>query len=127
MSNDIQWDHPASLMRVVRFATADDQEELVARGTVHELVGNVLEMSPEEHDGLLIRAAGSDWTREWDADAIRELAARPEYTGAAGRYDTSKDPDDLTYDIDTNPPAPLASPTGGTMQPQNTNNDPSAG
>lgn len=93
---DIQWDGSASLMRVIRFATADDQEELVARGTLRELVGAVLEMAPEAHDGLLLRVAGSDWVEEYDADAIRELAARPEYTGAQGAFDTA----DLASDDD---------------------------
>ena len=85
----IQWDNEASLMRVTRFATADDAEELVARDTLRELVGAVLEMSPAEQAGLMIRAAGPDWTEEHDLDAIRELAARPEYTGAAGAFDTA--------------------------------------
>ena len=85
---DIQWDGSASLMRVVRFATAEDQEELVARGTLRELVGAVLEMAPAGQDGLLLRAAGPGWEEEYDADAIRELAARPEYTGAHGAFDT---------------------------------------
>lgn len=93
---DIQWDSEASLMRVTAFATADTQEELVARGTLIELVGQALEMPADVQDGLLLRAAGPDWVQEYDGDAIRELAARPEYTGARGAYDTA----DLTDDPD---------------------------
>jgi hypothetical protein len=91
---DIQWDNPASLMRVSTFATADPQEELLARGTVRELVGAALEMPSERHDELLLRAAGPDWVEEFDGDAIRELAARPEYTSAHGADDTVDRPDD---------------------------------
>ena len=81
---DIQWDGIASLMRVTSFATADPDEELVARGVRRELVGAFLEMPPADQRGLMLRAAGTDWLQEYDADAIRELAARPEYTGAGG-------------------------------------------
>jgi hypothetical protein len=91
---DIQWDSDASLMRVTTFATAEPQEELVARGTLHELVGQVLEMAPDEQNGVLLRAAGPDWVQEYDADTIRELAARPEYTGAHGAFDTADRPED---------------------------------
>lgn len=93
---DIQWDGSASLMRVIRFATAEDEEELVARGTLRELVGAVLEMAAAAQNGLLIRVAGNGWEEEYDADAIRELAARPEYTGAYGAFDTA----DLAADND---------------------------
>ena len=82
---DIQWDGEASLMRVTTFSTADPQEALV---------GVALEFVPDEQDGLLIRAAGSDWVQEYDEDAIRELAARPEYTAAHGAYDTADLPSD---------------------------------
>lgn len=91
---DIQWDSEASLMRVTGYATADATEELVARGTLLELVGEVLEMPAGQQDGLLLRAAGPDWTQEFDSDAIRELAARPEFTGAHGAFDTADLPDD---------------------------------
>jgi len=91
---DIQWDAQASLMRVTEFATADPTEELVARGTLHELVGQVLEMPAAAQHGLMIRAAGPDWVEEHDADAIRELAARPEFTAAHGAFDTADRPDD---------------------------------
>ena len=97
---DIQWDSEASLMRVTSFATAEPQEALVARGTVRELVGRVLEMPPQEQEGLLLRASGPDRTEEHDADAIRELAARPEYTSALGAFDTAAlgDDPDRTYE-----------------------------
>lgn len=91
---DIQWDAQASLMRVTEFATADPQEELLARGTLLELVGAALEMPAARQDGLLLRAAGPDWVQEYDGDAIRELAARPEYTGAHGAFDTADLPED---------------------------------
>ena len=102
---DIQWDNEASLMRITAFDTAEPQEELVARGTVYELVGQVLEMAPGQQGGLLLRTSGPDWSREFDTDAIRELAARPEYTSAHGAYDTADRPADdeaeLTDDEDT--------------------------
>lgn len=92
---DIQWDSEASLMRVTAFATTQEsREELVARGTVYELVGGFLELPTAQQEGLLLRAAGPGWTQEFDTDAIRELAARPEYTGARGAYDTADLPDD---------------------------------
>jgi hypothetical protein len=90
----IQWDSEASLMRVVTFSTTEPEEELVGRGVLHELVGTFLEMSPAEQRGMLLRAAGPSWLQEFDEDAIRELAARPEYTGAAGAFDTSDLADD---------------------------------
>ena len=92
---DIQWDAQASLMRVIPFATtAEPQEELVGRGVLRELVGAFLDMSPAEQGGLMIRAAGPDWLQEYDEDAIRELAARPEYTSAHGAFDTTDLADD---------------------------------
>jgi hypothetical protein len=92
---DIQWDSQASLMRVTALATSDEsQEDLVARGTLHELVGAFVELAPVQQKGLLLRAAGRDWTQEFDSDAIRELAARPEFTGAYGDYDTAERADD---------------------------------
>lgn len=100
---EIQWDAPASLMRVIDFATTEPQETLEAQGTLRELVGAVLEMAAPAQRGLLIRAAGEDWVQEYDADAIRELAARPEFTGAHGAFDSadlSDDPDRTdTFDI----------------------------
>jgi hypothetical protein len=84
---------PASLMRVTALGTAgENHEELIARGALFELVGTVLEMPPAEQRGLLLRVASSDNTDEYDIDAIRELAARPEFTdlyGGAGREDGS--------------------------------------
>jgi hypothetical protein len=95
---DIQWDSPASLMRVTDIETSGEaQEQLLTQGTLHELVGAFLDLSPEQQKGLLLRAAGPDWTQEFDTDTIRELAARPEFTGAYGDYDTaelSDDPDE---------------------------------
>jgi hypothetical protein len=91
----IQWDSQASLMRVTNFdTTPESREELLARGAVRELVGAFLGMPPSQQRGLLLRAAGPDWTQEFDSAAIRELAARPEYTGAHGAYDTADLPDD---------------------------------
>jgi len=92
---DIQWDRQASLMRVTPIDTADDSfEELVARGSLYELVGTFLELPPQQQEGLLLRAAGPDWLEEFDSDAIRELAARPEYTGVYGAYDTASPGED---------------------------------
>jgi hypothetical protein len=94
---DIQWDGQASLMRVTPIETSgDQQEELIARGALFELVSTVLEMSPDQQRGLLLRTAGGNDVEEYDSDAIRELAARPEFTSAYGDYDTaarSEDPD----------------------------------
>ncbi|SFR80817.1 hypothetical protein [Sphingomonas jatrophae] len=91
---DIPWDNEASLMRVVPFETAEPMEELVARGTLHELVGQVLEMPADAQRNLLLRASGPDWTEEYDSQTIRELAARPEYTSAHGAFDTADLPRD---------------------------------
>ncbi|MDB5719261.1 MAG: hypothetical protein JWM38_2688 [Sphingomonas bacterium] len=91
---NIQWDSAASLMRVIRFDTNDDQEELVGRGVLRELVGAFLEMPPAEQRGLLLRAAGPSWLQEFDEAAIRELAARPEYTSAHGAFDSADLPED---------------------------------
>ena len=91
---DIQWDSPAHLMRVTRFDTAEPMEEPVAQGTLTELVGAVLKMGPDGEQELLIRAAGPDWSQEFDEDAIRELAARPEFTGALPQFDTARLRDD---------------------------------
>ena len=85
---DIQWDSQASLMRVYRFKSTDAEETLVGRGTLRALVGLVLAMGADEQQGLMLRAAGPDWVEEFDSDAIRELAARPEYTGVDGEYDS---------------------------------------
>jgi hypothetical protein len=94
---DVQWDSDASLMRVTNFETTPDSvEELISRGTVRDLVGAFLELPLSRQRGLLLRAVGPDWTQEFDSSAIRELAARPEYTGANGDYDTADlidDPD----------------------------------
>jgi len=87
---EVQWDSVASLMRVTNFATTDEsREDLLARDTLCELVSLFLDLPHEQQKGLLLRAAGADWVQEFDTDAIRELAARPEYTGAHGAYDTA--------------------------------------
>ena len=92
--SEIQWDSQAGLMRVIDIATSgESMEELVARGTVRELVDAVLAMSPLAQKGLLLRAATADVTLELDSDAIRELAARPGFTGARGDDDTADRPD----------------------------------
>lgn len=92
---DVQWDSVASLMRVTNFDTSDEsREDLLARDTLYELVSLFLELPQEQQRGLLLRAAGPDWVQEFDTDAIRELAARPEYTGAHGAYDTADLADD---------------------------------
>ena len=95
---DIPWDSEASLMRVTNFRTTDEShEELIARGTVYELVGAFLETPTAQQNGLLLRAAGPGRVQEFDRDALRELAARPEFTGAHGAFDTadlSDDPDE---------------------------------
>ena len=90
----IQWDSEASLMRVVTFSTTEPDEQLIGRGVLHELVGTFLEMKPAEQRGVLLRAAGPTWLQEFDEDAIRELAARPEYTGGHGAFDTADLADD---------------------------------
>jgi hypothetical protein len=91
---DIQWDSAASLMRVTTFATTEPQEEPVGRATLRELVGAFLEMDAAAQEGLLIRAAGPDWIQEYDENEIRELAARSEYSGAHGAFDTADLADD---------------------------------
>jgi hypothetical protein len=49
----IPWDNPASLYRVIHVTTVGSgREELVARGTLHELVGQFVEMSPEQQRDL---------------------------------------------------------------------------
>ena len=88
----LDWHGEASLMRVTDFRSADTQEELVARGTLTELVGQAIGMPAAQQQGLMIRQAGADWVEEHDADTIRELAARPEFTGADGAYDTADRP-----------------------------------
>jgi hypothetical protein len=86
---DIPWEHEGSMLR----STASG-EELVARGALHQLVGSFLEMNPDQQRGVAIRVAGPDWTREYVDAEIRELAARPEYSGAFGRWDSATDPDE---------------------------------
>lgn len=83
--NDIPWRHEASLVR----RTPAGEEE-VGRGIVHQLVGAFLEMAPDRQEELTMRVTGPDWAAEYDAARIRELAAHPDHTGAAGRWDTEK-------------------------------------
>jgi hypothetical protein len=86
---DIPWDKDGSMLR-----SSAAGEELVARGVLHQLVGSFLDMGPEEQRGVAIRVVGPDWTCEYGDAEIRELAARPEYTGVAGRWDSTTDPDE---------------------------------
>lgn len=95
---EIPWNSAASLARVTSFETADPHETAVAHGTFRELVDQVLAMNPDEQRGLLLRAAGADWVTEFDTDAIRELAARPEFTGVYGVYDSARDDEDDALD-----------------------------
>ena len=88
--SDIPWNHEASLIRT----TGAGDEELVRHGILQQLVEGFLELAPEAQRGLLLRAAGPDWCREWDEAQIRELAAKPEATGAFGRWDSETDPDE---------------------------------
>lgn len=81
--SDVPWDNPATLYRATDIGGEEDAfEEEIARGTVYELVGEVLEMSPEQQRGLMLRTAEADRVLEYDGDAIRELAAEDEFTGA---------------------------------------------
>jgi hypothetical protein len=85
---DIEWEQEGSMTR----STAAG-EALVMRGNLRQLVGNFLEMNADQQRGVAIRVAGPDWTREYIDEEIRELAARPEFTGAYGRYDSESDAD----------------------------------
>ena len=86
---DIPWEHEGSMLR-----STSAGEELVGRGVLHQLVGAFLEMPPEQQRGVAIRISGPDWTHEYGDAEIRELAARPEYSGAFGRWDAANDPDE---------------------------------
>ena len=85
----IAWDQEGSMTR----STAAG-EELVMRGALRELVAGFLAMKSDEQRGVAIRVAGPDWTREYIDAEIRELAARPEYSGADGRADNDADAPD---------------------------------
>ena len=58
-----------------------------------------------EHEGSMLRstAAGEELVargvlhHEYGDAEIRELAARPEYSGAFGRWDTANDPDEKVH------------------------------
>ena len=85
---EIPWNHQARLLR-----TTGAGEESVATGVLEQLVAGFLEHPPEQQNALVLRASGPDWACEWNAEEIRELAARPEFTGAFGRWDSARDPD----------------------------------
>lgn len=87
--DDIPWNHQAHLLR-----RGPDGEVVEGRGVLHQLVGAFLELPPDEQHGLSIRVAGPDWSRDYHEATIRELAARPEYSGGYGRYDSETDPDE---------------------------------
>jgi hypothetical protein len=91
--SDIPWNHEASLVR-----TTGAGEESERHGILQQLVEGFLELPPERQRGLILRAAGPDWCREWDEAEIRELAAKPEITGAFGRWDSERDPDEPALD-----------------------------
>lgn len=111
---EIPWNEKARLTRV-----AGPDEEMVGEGVLQQLVASFLELSPEQQNGVVLRASGPDWSREWDADEIRELAARPEATGIFGRWDGARDdPDDRAgereqaFDEQTLVEAGVSGPTG---------------
>lgn len=114
----IQWDEQASLVRIVPFRTTEDQEEPIARGVLRELVGAFLEMAPEQQRGLAIVTFGEDGPIRYDENAIRELAAGPDYTGAHGAYDTADLPDDPDAQVEDDgterdpPPGPYGARRG---------------
>ena len=83
------WDQPATLLR-----RTGAGETVEAQGVLHQLVGSFLEMAADRQHGLLIRVTGGGESHELDESAIRELAARPEFTGAVGTRDTIGDPDE---------------------------------
>ena len=95
MMSDIPWSHEATLVR-----TTGGGEQVEAQGILHQLVGAFLEMQPDQQRGLSLRAAGADWSREYDEATIRELAARPEFTGAEGFMDTAARPADEEAQMD---------------------------
>jgi len=79
---NIPWDNQASLYRVSEVRGGGvHQDELVARGTLYELVGQFVEMSPQQQRGLLIRSADPNRSWDFDEDTIRELAARSDFAG----------------------------------------------
>ena len=87
MSN-IQWDRQAHLIRPTGAG-----EGVEAQGTVHQLVGAFLEMPADQQRDLTLRVSGED-LQEYDASAIRELAAHPGFTGVYGEYDSELDTDE---------------------------------
>lgn len=92
---NVPWDSKASLIR-----NYGGGEHIEARGLLHQLVGAFLEMAPAQQNGLAIRVSGEDWTREYSASEIRELAARPEFTGARGAFDTADRDDTAECDVE---------------------------
>ena len=86
---DIPWEDEGSMLR-----SSPSGEELVMRAPLHQLVGAFLEMDPEQQRGVALRVSGSDWTCEYVDSEIRELAAKPEFTGGYGGYDSARDRDE---------------------------------
>ncbi len=86
--SDIQWDREAHLIR-----RTGAGEEVEAQGVVQQLVGAFLEMPADQQNGLTLRVGGED-LQEYDASAIRELAAHPGFTGVYGDYDSELDEDE---------------------------------
>ena len=120
----IQWNDEASLMRVTPVRTAGDQlEELVARGTAYELVGAAIEMTPDQQAGLLLRQATADDVLEYDANAIRELAASGDYTGAEGEFDQDDGADGLDRGDLAEVPDEETLVDGETSGPSHTNSE----
>jgi hypothetical protein len=111
--SDIPWEHEATLMR-----TTGAGEEPVRHGILQQLVAGFLELPVEQQNGLILRASGPDWSREWDEAQIRELAAKPEIIGAFGRWDSETDPDEPGMrepeDETTLVEAGISGPTRGT-------------
>jgi hypothetical protein len=64
---------------------------LVGRGILQQLIGTFLAMSAEQQRGVAIRVTGPDWTLEYGDAEIRELAGRPEFSGAFGRWASAAD------------------------------------
>ncbi|MDP8993931.1 MAG: hypothetical protein M3N07_02950 [Pseudomonadota bacterium] len=90
--SDIPWSREASLLRRTGAGMAEE-----ARGTLHQLVGAFIELPPEQQQGLILRTAGPEGALEYQEAEIRELAAKPEFTGAESRWDSDKDRDEPDF------------------------------